>query len=56
MKTNKIIKNITDNDFLLGFLAGILVGMLIKSPKNGVIIGSYNGNCKNQVDGKKHKK
>ena len=56
MKTKKQIKNITDNDFLLGFLAGIFVGLLIKSSKNGVIIGSYNGNCNNQVAGKKHKK
>ena len=56
MKTNKMIKSIKDNNFLLGFLVGIITGLLIAPLKNGMIIGSYNGNCYNKIADKKHKK
>ncbi|MGN0677121.1 MAG: hypothetical protein ACI4K5_05190 [Ruminococcus sp.] len=57
---NEIIEKVKENkkiDFfialLIGFLAGIAVGLIVSPVKNGIAIGSYNG-CNNRISDSNH--
>ncbi len=57
---NEIIEKVKENkgtDFflalLMGFLAGMAVGVILSPIKNGISIGSYNG-CYNRISDTNH--